>query len=101
MDELFDEMIQDFNDYERDAEETKKELIEAREHNRQLALELKKKDKVIDNMSEELRWHNGMGQCDTFCYDICGDEAGLVICDKKNCKEHIKEYFYKKAERKK
>jgi hypothetical protein len=56
-----------------------------------------KKDKIIDDMAEELRWYNGMGQCDTFCYDICGDEEGLVICDKQNCKEHIKEYYYKKV----
>ena len=59
--------------------------------------ELEKKDKVIDLISDELRYQKGMRQDDIFCYDMCENDEGVVICDRENCKEHIKEYFYKRA----
>lgn len=91
--DLFDEMIKDFNEYERDAEETKKELIEAREHNRQLSLELKKKDKVIDKMAMYLA---------DIDFDECCAEIPepCLSCSWEDYEPHtncIKEYFYKKA----
>lgn len=59
--------------------------------------ELEKKDKVIDLIADELRYQKGMRQDDIFCYDMCENDEGVVICDRENCKEHIKEYFYKEA----
>ena len=59
--------------------------------------ELEKKDKVIDLIADELRYQKGMRQDDIFCYDMCENEEGYVICDRENCKEHIKEYFYKRV----
>lgn len=62
-----------------------------------LKYELNEKDKIIDLIADELRYQKGMGQDDIFCYDMCENDEGVVVCDRKNCKEHIKEYFYKRA----
>lgn len=58
--------------------------------------ELEKKDTVIDEMADTLRYYNGMQQDQCFCIDICEEKE----CDMKNCKNRIKQYFYKKAEEK-
>lgn len=55
--------------------------------------ELEKKDKIIDEMAETLRYYNGMKQEQCFCIDICGEKE----CDMKNCKDIIKQYFEKKV----
>ena len=62
-----------------------------------LKYELEQKDKIIDLIADELRYQRGMGQDDIFCYDMCENDEGVVVCDRKNCKENIKEYFYKRA----
>ena len=72
-----------------------KELVETKEHNRQLALELEKKDKVIDEMAE---WINKQDIDEEICKnnitqpELCNEEGT-------NCRECIKEYFYKKAQK--
>ena len=55
---------------------------------------LEKKDKMIDEMAETLRYYNGMQQEQCFCIDICGEKE----CDMKNCKERIKQYVEYKVE---
>ena len=67
-------------------------LIE--KENQKLKTELKKKDKMIDEMAETLRYYNGMQQEQCFCIDICGEKE----CDMKNCKERIKQYVEYKVE---
>ena len=68
-------------------------LQEVEKENQKLKTELKKKDKMIDEMAETLRYYNGMQQEQCFCIDICGEKE----CDMKNCKERIKQYFENKA----
>lgn len=68
----------------------KQELIETKEHNRQLALELKKKNKVIDEMAEYIT-NSDVDE------DICKNIEHCAS-DKKLCRDCIKEYFYKKVE---
>ncbi len=71
-----------------------KELIETKEHNRQLALELEKKDKEIDEMTEYI---TNLDIDEDICKnnitqpELCNEEYS-------NCKECIKQYFYKKVE---
>lgn len=74
--DLFDEMIQDFCEYEREAEETKKDLLLAY--------------KVINEMAEH------MAKLDVD-EDICKNIEHCAS-DKKLCRDCIKEYFYKKVE---
>ena len=68
----------------------KQELIETKEHNRQLALELKKKNKVIDEMAEYI---TNLDVDEDICKNI-----EHCASDKKLCRDCIKEYFYKKVE---
>ena len=75
---LFDEMMQEHSEFEQ-------ELVETKEYNRQLALELEKKDKVIHEMAKEL-------YIEGFCKNI-----KCKKCEAKNFVDCIKEYFYKKA----
>ena len=70
------------------------DIIKAKEANRQLSVELQKKDKIIDEMAETLRYYNGMKQEQCFCIDICGEKE----CDMKNCKDRIKQYYERKVE---
>lgn len=70
------------------------DIIEAKEANRQLSVELQKKDKIIDLVAETLRYYNGMKQEQCFCIDICGEKE----CDMKNCKDRIKQYYERKVE---
>ena len=56
--------------------------------------ELEQKDKIIDLIAEELRYQNGMGQDDLFCYSIC---KKYKYCDEETCKERIKQYFERKV----
>lgn len=70
------------------------DIIEAKEANRQLSIELQKKDKIIDLVAETLRYYNGMEQEQCFCIDICGEKE----CDMKNCKNRIKQYYERKVE---
>ena len=60
-----------------------------------LEIKLLEKDKIIDLMADELRYQNGMGQDDLFCYDIC---KNYEYCDKEICKDRIRDFFTKKAE---
>ena len=69
-------------------------LKEVEKENQKLKTELKKKDKMIDEMAETLRYYNGMQQEQCFCIDICGEKE----CDMKNCKERIKQYVEYKVE---
>lgn len=69
-------------------------LKEVEKENQKLKTELKKKDKMIDEMAETLRYCNGMQQEQCFCIDICGEKE----CDMKNCKERIKQYYERKVE---
>lgn len=69
-------------------------IIETKEANRQLSVELQKKDKIIDLVAETLRYYNGMKQEQCFCIDICGEKE----CDMKNCKDRIKQYYERKVE---
>ena len=69
-------------------------LQEVEKENQKLKTELKKKDKMIDEMAETLRYYNGMQQEQCFCIDICGEKE----CDMKNCKERIKQYVEYKVE---
>lgn len=110
-----------------------KELVETKEHNRQLGLEIarlnnrckkldreaqsyleemvgneglkertikglefeiEQKDKIIDLLADDLRYYEGMGQNDLFCFDTCNH---CEYCDKELCKERIKEFYMKKA----
>ena len=114
----------------------KLELIEAKEHNRQLGIEIAKlnnrcnkldreaqsyleemvgdeglkertikglefeieqKDKIINLLADDLRYYEGMGQNDLFCFDTCNH---CEYCDKELCKERIKEFYMKKASEK-
>ena len=87
--EILDNMSeQEFNDFIFFA------LKEVEKENQKLKTELKKKDKMIDEMAETLRYYNGMQQEQCFCIDICGEKE----CDMKNCKECIKQYFERKVE---
>lgn len=56
--------------------------------------ELEKKDKIIDNLVDNLRYYNGMQQDDIFCNQICSNKEN---CDKENCYNRIKEYFENKV----
>ena len=58
--------------------------------------QLKKKDRVIDLLADDLRYYEGMQQDQLFCIDTCEGK----MCDEEHCKERIKEYFYKKIEEK-
>ena len=110
-----------------------KELVETKEHNRQLGLEIarlnnrckkldreaqsyleemvgdeglkertikglefeiEQKDKIINLLADDLRYYEGMGQNDLFCFDTCNH---CEYCDKELCKERIKEFYMKKA----
>ena len=80
---------------EDNTEMLKQELIETKEHNRQLALELEKKDKVIDEMAERINNHD-------IDEDVCKQMGKEFDCtlfnqDKNFCIDCIKEYFYKKV----
>ena len=61
------------------------ELIETKEHNRQLSKEIEKKDKIIDLIAEQLA---GLA-----IFDIEKDEP-LILGDK----EDVKQYFKEKVE---
>ena len=69
-------------------------LQEVEKENQKLKTELKKKDKMIDEMAKTLRYYSGMQQEQCFCIDICGEKE----CDMKNCKERIKQYVEYKVE---
>lgn len=74
-------------------EEKDIKLIETKEANRQLSIELKNKDKQIDLMAEAMRYYNGMQQEQEFCIEICEKKE----CNIEKCKECIKQYFENKA----
>lgn len=74
-------------------EEKDIKLIETKEANRQLSIELKNKDKIIELMAEAMRYYNGMQQKQEFCIDICEEKE----CNIEKCKERIKQYFENKA----
>lgn len=71
-----------------------KDITKAVDYTFELNAELEKKDKIIELMTEELRYQNGMQQDYMFCIDMCDGKS----CDKENCKERIKQYFEKKVE---
>lgn len=56
--------------------------------------EIKEKDKIIDNLVDNLRYYNGMQQDDIFCNQICSNKEN---CDRENCYYRIKEYFENKV----
>lgn len=69
-------------------------LIETKEANRQLSIELKNKDKTIDLMAETINNHD-------IDEDICKQMGQKENCnefeDKERCKDCIKQYFENEA----
>ena len=63
------------------------EIIEAKEANRQLSLELEKKEAVINEMAKHI-YLLGYYDC---LYEVCDDDMD------RECEDCIKEYFYKKV----
>lgn len=75
----------------------KKDTLSKKQYNhlkKSLKGQIKKKDKVIDLLADDLRYYEGMQQDQLFCIDTCEGK----MCDEEHCKERIKEYFYKKVE---
>lgn len=68
------------------------DIIETKEANRQLSVELQKKDKILDLMIKVMI---DSGICDYFIKQNCKHYAGE---NKKLCDVCIKEYFEKKVE---
>ena len=75
------------------------EIIEAKEANRQLSLELEKKEAIInegaryiDKITEEIAREKGVENFE-FCDNKCTDKDEYI-----DCKDCIKEYFTNKAE---
>lgn len=75
----------------------KQELIEAKEHNRQLAVELEKKDKIINEMAKMINSHD-------IDEDVCkqmgkSKECNDYVLSESNCIGCIIEYFTNKVEK--
>ncbi len=55
----------------------------------ELNKEIEKKDKIIDEMAETLRYYNGVEQIQEFCIDICEKKK----CNIEDCKKKYKTIF--------
>ena len=70
------------------------DIIEAKEANRQLSIELQKKDKIIDEMTEWIEKNTKY-----YDEDGCYCEVEKDICNKTiDCKDCIKQYYERKVE---
>ena len=72
------------------------EIIEAKEANRQLSLELEKKEAIINEMAEYIDKITFVDEKEDYGCDF--QLLTNVMCNHNNCKECIKEYFTNKVE---
>ena len=84
-----DSMEYQFKQAKAELEKKDTEIIEAKEANRQLSLELEKKEAIINEMAKHIHL-SGDYEC---LNKECEDDENI------DCEECIKEYFTKKAEK--